>query len=120
MTKDLFNCKRNLDFGSGSKANYFSLNALEHAGVGQISKLPYSIRILLESVLRNCDGFAFTEDHVKKLANWKAKEENREETPYKPARVVLQDFTGVPAVVDLAVMRDVTKKLGGDPQKINP
>ncbi|MEZ4752804.1 MAG: aconitate hydratase AcnA [Bdellovibrionota bacterium] len=120
MTADPFNVKKTIEFGKGNKATYYSLKALEAAGVGPVSKLPYSIRILLESVLRNCDGFAFTEDHVKKLANWKAIEASREETPYKPARVVLQDFTGVPAVVDLAVMRDAMKRLGGDPQKINP
>ena len=85
-----------------------------------MSRLPFSIRVLLESVVRNCDGFAFTEDHVKKLANWKAVEAEREEIPYKPARVVLQDFTGVPALVDLAAMREAMKRLGGDPRKINP
>ena len=120
MISDPFKVKKEIEFSSGNKASYYSLKALEDAGVGPISKLPYSIRILLESVLRNCDGFVFTEEHVKKLANWKAKEASREETPYKPARVVLQDFTGVPAVVDLAVMRDAMKRLGGDPQKINP
>ena len=103
----------------GKSLKYYSLKKLEEAGVGPISKLPFSIRILLESVLRNCDGYAFTEDHVKQLANWTPNGE-RKETPYKPARVVLQDFTGVPAIVDLAAMRDAMKELGGDPSKINP
>ncbi|MCL4141275.1 UNVERIFIED_CONTAM: hypothetical protein GTU68_005807, partial [Idotea baltica] len=100
--------------------DYVRLGALEEQGVAKLSRLPFSIRVLLESALRNCDGFAFTEEHVKALANWKAQEAERKETPYKPARVVLQDFTGVPSVVDLAGMRDSMKTLGGDPTKINP
>jgi len=100
--------------------NYYSLPSLEAQGVGKLDRLPFSIRILLESVLRNFDGFAFTEEHINALANWKSSEAERKETPYKPARVVLQDFTGVPALVDLAVMRDAMKRLGGDPKRINP
>lgn len=99
---------------------FYRLQALEDAGFGSMSRLPFSIRVLLESVLRNQDGFAFTEEHLKALAGWQPKSSQREEIPYKPARVVLQDFTGVPAVVDLAAMRDAIKRLGGDPQKINP
>lgn len=98
---------------------YASLTSLEEKGVCDLSKLPFTIKILLESALRNCDNFVFTEEHVKSLANWKPNSK-REETPYKPARVVLQDFTGVPALVDLAAMRDAMKRLGGDPRKINP
>ncbi len=118
--QDPLSVKKELTLNSGDKVSYMSLPELEAKGIGPISKLPYSIRVLLESVLRNYDNFAFTEDHIKKLANWKTSEAEREETPYKPARVVLQDFTGVPAVVDLAVMRDSIKRLGGDPAKINP
>lgn len=98
---------------------YASLKVLEEKGLCKLSSLPFSIRILLESALRNCDNFVFTEEHVKNLAAWKPSAK-REETPYKPARVILQDFTGVPALVDLAAMRDALKRLGGDPSKINP
>lgn len=117
--KDPFNTRTSLTTSAGT-FDYYRLQSLEDNGVGAVSRLPYTIKILLESVLRNQDGVAFTEDHVKALANWKAQQAEREETPYKPARVVLQDFTGVPAVVDLAAMRDAMKELGGDPQKINP
>ena len=100
--------------------DYVSLpKAGEKLGV-DLNRLPFSIRILLESVLRNCDGFAFTEEDVRALAEWKTSEAERKETPYKPARVVLQDFTGVPSIVDLAGMRDAMKTLGGDPTLINP
>lgn len=116
---DPFNTRATLTTGVGS-IDYYRLQSLEDKGVGDISRLPLTIRILLESVLRNCDGLAFTEEHVRALANWKPQEAERQETPYKPARVVLQDFTGVPAVVDLAAMRDAMKELGGDPQRINP
>jgi aconitate hydratase len=98
---------------------YYRLSQLENVGMVNISKLPYTIKILLESLLRNCDGFAITRDHVLSLANWQPNG-IRQEIPYKPARVVLQDFTGVPALVDLAAMRDAMKQLGGDPKKINP
>ncbi len=98
---------------------YYSLPQLERIGRINISKLPYTIKILLESLLRNCDGFAITPEHVLSLANWQP-QGIRQEIPYKPARVVLQDFTGVPALVDLAAMRDAMQQLGGDPKKINP
>ena len=99
--------------------SYYRLSQLEHVAPVDISKLPYTIKILLEALLRNCDGFAITQDHVLSLANWQP-HGIRQEIPYKPARVVLQDFTGVPALVDLAAMRDAMKQLGGDPKKINP
>lgn len=117
---DIFNTEKTLKYGKGKSVSYFSLAELEKQGVGQISRLPYSIKILLESVLRNQDGFAFREQDVRLLAGWKAKDDARQEMPYKPARVVLQDFTGVPAVVDLAAMRDAMKRLGGNPKLINP
>jgi len=122
MTKDAanyFNAKAELKAGSAGKVNIHRLRALEEAGLGKLDRLPFTIRILLESALRNCDGFAVTPEHVKALLNWQPTGV-REETPYKPARVVLQDFTGVPAIVDLAAMRDAMKKLGGNPNKINP
>ncbi len=116
MSKDIFNTKKQLSTGQF----YYSLAELEKSLGFSLSRLPFSIRVLLESVLRNCDNKLVFEDHVKLLANWKAKSDEREEFPYKPARVVLQDFTGVPAIVDLAVMRDAIVDLGGDPKKINP
>jgi hypothetical protein len=85
-----------------------------------VDRLPFSIRVLLESMLRNLDGFIVTADDVSGLANWNAKAPAQEEIPFMPGRVVLQDFTGVPCVVDLAAMRDAMKKLGGDPKAINP
>ncbi|MDC0279136.1 aconitate hydratase AcnA, partial [bacterium] len=101
-------------------ATLYSLKKLEEAGVGAISQLPFSIRVLLEAVLRNCDGFTVTEEDVKNLAAWNAVAPAKQEVPFKPYRVVLQDFTGVPAVVDLAAMRSAMQRIGGDPEKINP
>ncbi len=115
-----FGARAQLTTKGAGTVDYFSLPALEKAGVANISRLPFSIRVLLESVLRKFDGFAFTEEHVRCLAEWKSQEAERREIPFIPARVVLQDFTGVPAIVDLASMRDAMKRLGGDPQKINP
>ncbi|MFZ2172262.1 MAG: aconitate hydratase AcnA [Methylococcaceae bacterium] len=119
VNPDPFGALQQLSFGNVAPVSYYALSRLEQAGVAKLSRLPYSIKILLESVLRNCDGYAITQDHVLSLANWQP-HEARQEIPYKPARVILQDFTGVPALVDLAAMRDAMKKLGGDPKKINP
>ncbi len=99
---------------------YFSLPQLERQGFGNIATLPYCVRVLLESCLRNCDGFQVTEGDIAKLANWDAAAIPSDEIPFKPARVLLQDFTGVPATVDLAAMRSAMKRNGGDPRKINP
>ncbi|MGY8748720.1 MAG: aconitate hydratase AcnA [Pirellulales bacterium] len=104
----------------GQDVGIFRLSTLQDQGIGQIDRLPYSIRVLLESVLRNCDGFTVHEQDVHSLATWNAEAPAKVEIPYKPARVVLQDFTGVPAVVDLAAMRSAMARLGGDPKKINP
>ena len=101
-------------------AHVYSLDALEKAGLGNISKLPFSIKILLEAVVRNCDGTIVTEDDITTLAGWKASHPGNEEVPFLAARVILQDFTGVPAVVDLAAMRSTMERLGGDPARINP
>jgi aconitate hydratase len=96
---------------------YYSLPSLNDA---RLSSLPYSIRVLLESALRNCDEYEVTSKDVENILNWEKTSKEQVEIPFKPARVILQDFTGVPAVVDLAAMRDAMVKLGGDPSKINP
>ncbi|MDD2740003.1 MAG: aconitate hydratase AcnA [Methylomonas lenta] len=115
-THDPFGALQPLGFAS---ASYYALSSLEGNGIANISHLPFSIKILLESVLRNCDGYAISEADVIALAGWQP-HGSRSETPYKPARVLLQDFTGVPALVDLAAMRDAISELGGNPRKINP
>ena len=102
------------------KLGIYRLDRLEKQGIANISRLPFSIRVLLEAVLRNCDGYQVTQEDVVNLAKWHAAKPAELEIPFKPARVVLQDFTGVPAIVDLAAMRDGMKALGGDPNKINP
>jgi aconitate hydratase len=99
---------------------YHSLPALEAAGIGKISRLPVSIRIVLESVLRNCDGVKVTEEHVRQLANWQPNADRTEEIPFTVARVILQDFTGVPLLADLAAMRSAAARAGKDPKKIEP
>jgi aconitate hydratase len=99
---------------------YYRLQALEEGGVGPVSRLPFSIKVLLEALLRQVDGFAVAEADVIRLANWDARNVSGAELPFKPARVILQDFTGVPCVVDLAAMRDAMAKLGGDPAQVNP
>jgi aconitate hydratase len=114
------NVIRSFDAGGGKKGFYYSLPALEEAGVGKISQLPVSIRIVLESVLRNCDGKKVAEKDVVALANWNAKEPANEEIPFVVARIVLQDFTGVPLLVDLAAMRAAVAKLNADPKIIEP
>ena len=117
---DFFSARTSFDTGAG-KADLYRLAALEDAGLTKIAALPYSIRVLLESVLRNCDDYVVTQDDVKALAAWSdSKGSAPVEVPFKPARVVLQDFTGVPCVVDLAAMRSAMQRLGGDPAKINP
>ena len=105
---------------SGGDVTYYSLKKLADDGLGDIDTLPYSIRVLLEACLRNVDGFVVTADDVTALAGWTADVTNPAEIPFKPGRVVLQDFTGVPAVVDLAALRSAMVRLGGDPSKINP
>ncbi|MEO0512430.1 MAG: aconitate hydratase AcnA [Planctomycetota bacterium] len=116
---DPFKARRTLDVG-GKTYTYYSLQAIEDAGIGSVARLPFSIRVLLEAQLRNLDGFVVTNDDVSGLASYNAAEVNRVEMPFMPGRVVLQDFTGVPCVVDLAAMRDAMKSLGGDPAEINP
>ncbi len=114
------NTIRSFDAGEGKKGIYYSLPALEEAGVGKVSRLPVSIRIVLESVLRNCDGKKVAEKDVISLANWNAKDPAKEEIPFVVARIVLQDFTGVPLLVDLAAMRAAVARLKADPEIIEP
>lgn len=116
---DVFNARKSFEL-NGKRYNYYNLAALEEAGVGNVSKLPYSIKVLLESVLRQYDGRVITKEHVENLAKWGTDEVKDVDVPFKPSRVILQDFTGVPAVVDLASLRKAMADLGGDPDKINP
>src|SRR5213083_423171 len=117
---DEFKTLKKFDAGNGREGWIYSLPALEEQGIGKISRLPVSIRIVLESVLRNCDGKKVRSKDVETLANWNAKKPAKEEIPFVVARIVLQDFTGVPLVVDLAAMRSAVKRLGGDPKIIEP
>ncbi|HEY4984004.1 MAG TPA: aconitate hydratase [Verrucomicrobiae bacterium] len=120
QTHNLFNSLQEFDLGNGRQGNFYSLPQLEKAGVGPISKLPVSLRLVLESILRNCDGKRVSEAAVRALANWKPNETRTEEIPFVVARIVLQDFTGVPLLVDLAAMRSVVQRLGKNPKIIEP
>jgi aconitate hydratase len=119
MSKNTLGTRKVFETGSG-KAYYYSLEALQELGYSNIKRLPFSIKVLLEAVLRECDGYVVSEDDVKQLASYDPYNPADVEIPFKPARVVLQDFTGVPAVVDLAALRHAMAKMGGDPKKINP
>ncbi len=119
MAADPFNARSTLDV-NGTTYTYFNVRALQDKGLGNIDRMPYSVRVLLEAQLRNLDGFVVTNDDVSGLAGYDPKKVNSVEMPFMPGRVVLQDFTGVPCVVDLAAMRDAMKNLGGDPAQINP
>ena len=116
---NLFNTRQTLE-SEGLACNYYSLPALTEAGIGSITTLPVSLRILLESLLRNYDGHQITEEDIVNLANWNARSPKAAEIPFKPARVVAQDFTGVPLVVDIAAMRSAVAELGGDASMIEP
>src|SRR5216110_3081359 len=118
--KDEFKTLRKFDAGKGREGFLYSLPVLEEQGIGKISRLPVSIRIVLESVLRNCDGKKVRRKDVETLANWNAKSPANEEIPFVVARIVLQDFTGVPLIVDLAAMRSALQRLGRDPKIIEP
>lgn len=113
LARDLF------ETGSG-KAVLYRLDYLEKAKMGEVSRLPFSLKVMLEALLRNCDGRVITEEDVAALAAWNPTSVSTKELPFQPARVLLQDFTGVPTVVDLAAMRSAVKRLGSDPQKVNP
>ena len=120
MPHNTFNTLDSFDLGHGRRGQFYSLPKLEAAGVGNVSKLPVSIRIVLESVLRNLDGKKIAEKDVRTLANWKPRAERTDEIPFMVARVLLQDFTGVPLLVDLAAMRSAAKRMGADPKIIEP
>ena len=120
MRHNLFDSFQSFPLARGGSGQLYSLPALEAAGLGKISRLPVSIRIVLESVLRNCDGKKVTEEHVRELASWKPNAERTDEIPFVVARVVLQDFTGVPLLADLAAMRNVAHDLGTNPKTIEP
>lgn len=117
--QDVFQSRKSFEI-NGKRYHYYHLGALEEAGIGKVSNLPYSIKVLLESVLRQYDGRVITKEHVENLAKWGTSEVKEVDVPFKPSRVILQDFTGVPAVVDLASLRKAMADLGGDPNKINP
>jgi aconitate hydratase len=119
MTEDCFGSLRRLKT-SAAEYSFYSLVELERRGLVNLERLPYSIRIMLESLLRQCNEVEITKQDVINLAGWQPKAEKRPSLPFRPARVIMQDFTGVPAVVDLAAMRSAVKRLGGDPKKINP
>ena len=114
-----FGAKSEFEKSDGTMARFMDLHSLEERGLCKLDEIPFSIRILLESALRKCDGFLVNEDDVRRIASW-SPEMKPEEIPFSPSRVILQDFTGVPAIVDIAALRDAMKDLGGDPAKVNP
>jgi aconitate hydratase len=120
MTHNLFNTRQSFTLANGKQGLLYSLPALEAAAIGKISRLPVSIRVVLEAVLRNCDGKKITEGHVRQLASWQPNAPRTEEIPFVVARIVLQDFTGVPLLADLAAMRDAAASMGKDPKIIEP
>jgi len=114
-----FGAKSEFEKSDGTMARFMDLHSLEERGLCKLDEIPFSIRILLESALRKCDGFLVNEEDVRRIASW-SPEMKPEEIPFSPSRVILQDFTGVPAIVDIAALRDAMKDLGGDPAKVNP
>ena len=117
-SRDSFGARRSFALPDGSSAAMYDVSALARAGIGRVDRLPFSIRILLENLLRHEDGVTVTREDIEALAMWEPSKER--EIAFRPARVILQDFTGVPAVVDLAAMRDAMTELGGDESRINP
>src|SRR3954453_1365916 len=116
---DSFKCCRTLKVGSKTYA-YYSLPIAEKNGLKGISRLPFSMKVLVENLLRSEDGRSVSKDDILAVAQWLKTKTSEREIAFRPARVLMQDFTGVPAVVDLAAMRDAMKTLGGDPRLINP
>ena len=114
-----FEALSEFETADGSKSSFAYIGALERAGICELADMPVSIRILLESALRRCDGFLVTEEDVVRIASWNPKM-TPSEIPFSPSRVILQDFTGVPAVVDIAALRDAMVEMGGDPERVNP
>ena len=117
--KNTFDSRDTFDTGAG-QAVIYRLSALEKHGITELERMPYSIRVLLEAALRQEDGFEITADNVETIAKWGSETAGIAEIPFKPARVILQDFTGVPSVVDLAAVREAVARMGGDPAKVNP
>src|ERR1700722_4066442 len=111
-----FNTLQKFDLGNGKQGSFYSLPALEKTGIGPVSKLPVSMRIVLEAVLRNFDGKKVSGKNVRELAQWQAKAERTEEIPFIVARIVLQDFTGVPLLVDLAALRSAVARMAKNPK----
>jgi aconitate hydratase len=120
MSHNIFNSRTSFKLSSGKSAEMYSLQALEAAGLGKISRLPVCIRIVLEAVLRNYDEKKVSEAHIRQLAGWQPNAPRSDEIPFVVARIVLQDFTGVPLLADLAAMRDAAAKMGKDPKIIEP
>ncbi|MEE2947395.1 MAG: aconitate hydratase AcnA [Verrucomicrobiota bacterium] len=120
MSHNTFNSLRSFDLGNGQQGKFYSLMALAEAGLGDVSRLPVCIRLVLESVLRHCDGQKVTEENIRQLSAWQANAPRMEEIPFTVARIVLQDFTGVPLLVDLAAMRSVAARFGREPKIIEP
>ena len=120
MSHNTFNSLQSFDLGNGQEGKFYSLPALAEAGLGDVSRLPVCIRLVLESVLRNFDGQKVTEENIRQLAAWKPNATRIDEIPFTLARSVLQDFTGVPLLVDLAAMRSAVQRLGKDPKIIEP
>ena len=120
MSHNLFDSRQTFQPAAGISATLYSLPALEAAGLGKISRLPVSLRIVLEAVLRNYDGNKISEAHIRQLASWQPNAPRSDEIPFVVARIVLQDFTGVPLLADLAAMRDAAAKMGCDPKIIEP
>src|SRR5476651_2678530 len=120
MSRNTLNTLKDFNIAAGKKGKFYSLPALEKSLGINVSRLPVSIRVVLESVLRNCDGKKVTEEHIKQLASWAPTGDRTDEIPFVVARVVLQDFTGVPLLADLAAMRNVAHKMGIDSKKIEP
>ena len=120
MSHNTFNSLQSFDLGNGKEGKFYSLPALAEAGLGDVSRLPACIRLVLESVLRNFDGQKVTEENIRQLAAWQPNAQRTEEIPFTVARIVLQDFTGVPLLVDLAAMRSAVQRLGKDPKIIEP
>ena len=120
MSHNLFNTLQEFRMSSGRTGKFYSLPALEKALGARISRLPVSIRIVLESVLRNCDGKKITEEHVRQLAGWKPNAPRTDEIPFVLSRILLQDLTGIPSLADLAAMRSVAQRLGKDPKVVEP
>ena len=114
-----FDARSHFDTSDGSQAPFVDIGALERSGICNLAEIPASIRILLEAALRKCDGFLITQEDVLRIATW-SPEMTPAEIPFSPSRVILQDFTGVPAVVDIAALRDAMVEMGGDPERVNP